>query len=318
MHNSIKLKTLCPECRNGSIVFEGQRCTCWACGVSFPVSDGRPVLIRHSNQVFPPESYVNGSRRGETSSKWTKYCPARSVNLSRTEKLCEFVNIVKNHDAAFVLIIGAGRQQTTLDQIFSRAPNVILVYSDIDADAPVDCICDGHDIPFDANTFQGVIATAVLEHVLYPERVVSEIHRVLAPGGIVYSEIPFMQQVHEGAYDFKRYTLSGHRHLFRSFRELSSGVVAGPGTALVWAIENIILCFAVGSLSRNILKAGTRFIFSWIKYFDYIFKNHPQAIDGASCTYFLGQKESGYGVSDISIIREYNGAQRHHRGGNGP
>ena len=317
MNNSIKSKTLCPDCRNGSIVFEDRRCTCRACGVSFPVSDGRPVLIRHSNQVFPLESFVNGYRKGETSSKWSKYLPARSVNLSCVDKLCEFVNIVKNHDAAFVLVIGAGKQQTMIGPIFSHATNVILVYSDIDADALVDCICDGHDIPFYDNTFQGVIATAVLEHVLYPDRVVSEIHRVLAPDGIVYSEIPFMQQVHEGAYDFRRFTLSGHRHLFRSFREISSGVVAGSGTALVWAIENFILCFATGSLSRNLLKAGTRFVFSWIKYFDYIFINHPQAIDGASCTYFLGKKEYGYAASDISIIGKYDGAQRHHPVDNG-
>jgi hypothetical protein len=31
-----------------------------------------------------------------------------------------------------------------------------------------------------------------------------------------------MQQVHEGAYDFTRYTLSGHRRLFNGFTETSS------------------------------------------------------------------------------------------------
>ncbi len=53
---------------------------------------------------------------------------------------------------------------------------------------------------------------------LEPERVVSEIARVLKPAGMVYSEIPFMQQVHEGAYDFTRFTDSGQRWLFRQFK----------------------------------------------------------------------------------------------------
>jgi hypothetical protein len=51
-------------------------------------------------------------------------------------------------------------------------------------------------------------------------RVASEIHRLLKSGGFVYSEIPFMQQVHEGAYDFTRYTLVGHRALFRALDDL--------------------------------------------------------------------------------------------------
>ena len=37
--------------------------------------------------------------------------------------------------------------------------------------------------------------------------------------GIVYAETPFMQQVHEGAYDFTRYTVLGHRYLFKKFKQ---------------------------------------------------------------------------------------------------
>ena len=56
-----------------------------------------------------------------------------------------------------------------------------------------------------------VIIQAVLEHVMYPNKVVSEIYRVLKNDGLIYSETPFMQQVHEGPYDFSRFTESGHR-----------------------------------------------------------------------------------------------------------
>ncbi len=57
----------------------------------------------------------------------------------------------------------------------------------------------------------------------------AEIHRVLRPGGIVYADTPFLQQVHEGAYDFTRFTDSGHRFLFRRFERIDSGSVAGCG-----------------------------------------------------------------------------------------
>ena len=107
---------------------------------------------------------------------------------------------------------------------------------DIDKQADVDIFCDAHELSFKDEVFDGVISTAVLEHVLYPDKVIHEIHRVLKKDGFIYSEIPFLQSVHEGAYDFMRYTLSGHRRLLEYFKEIEVGMVAGPGTALVWSL----------------------------------------------------------------------------------
>lgn len=42
-----------------------------------------------------------------------------------------------------------------------------------------------------------------------PWVVAEEITRVLKEGDFVYSEVPFLQAVHEGAYDFTRFTLGG-------------------------------------------------------------------------------------------------------------
>jgi SAM-dependent methyltransferase len=81
-------------------------------------------------------------------------------------------------------------------------------------------------------SFDAVVAQAVLEHVADPARAVAEMHRVLVAGGLVYAEIPFMQQVHEGAYDFRRYTHVGLRRLFRDFDEVAAGPVCGPAMAL--------------------------------------------------------------------------------------
>lgn len=171
-----------------------------------------------------------------------------------------------------------------------------------------DMVCDGHDLLFVDAAFDAVVTTAVLEHVLYPERVAAEIMRVLKVGGLLYSELPFMQQVHEGAYDFTRYTLSGHRRLFNGIDEIESGMVAGPGTALVWAVENFALAFVVRPATRKVTKLVIRLFFAWIKYFDRLLVNKPAAMDGASCTYLLGRKMNGR-VSDADIIARYVGAK---------
>ena len=209
---------------------------------------------------------------------------------------------------ATVLVVGGGHQRQWLDSQLGTGGAIQVLYSDIDVDADVDVFCDGHDLPFVDGIFDAVIATAVLEHVLYPERVAAEISRVLKIGGLLYSEVPFMQQVHEGAYDFTRYTLSGHRRLFNHFSEIESGMVAGPATALVWAIENFALAFVVRSMQRRATKALVRFSFGWLRYFDHLLVNRPEAMDGASCTFFFGLKIEGR-VPDKDIVAHYVGAK---------
>ena len=59
---------------------------------------------------------------------------------------------------------------------------------DVYATQSVDVICDAHYIPYGNGVFDGVWIQAVLEHVLEPSKVVSEIHRVLKDGGVVYAD----------------------------------------------------------------------------------------------------------------------------------
>jgi SAM-dependent methyltransferase len=182
---------------------------------------------------------------------------------------------------------------------------------DVDLGADVDAFCDAHALPFPNASFDAVLTTAVLEHVADPNLAVSEIHRVLRSDGFVYSELPFMQQVHEGAYDFTRYTHSGHRRLFRHFDEIDSGIVAGPATALLWAVEHFCLAVAGGRSRRRIaVKLAVRGLLFWLKHLDRVLARRAAAYDGASCTYFLGRPRSGEPVSDTAIVSGYRGAQR--------
>jgi hypothetical protein len=132
---------------------------------------------------------------------------------------------------------------------------------------------------------------------------------VLKPDGIVYSEVPFMQQVHEGAYDFTRFTQLGHRRLYRHFDELRSGAAGGPGMALAWSIRYFAMSFAG---RRQILRAAighaVTLLFAWLKYFDDVLAPLPGGLDAAPGTYFLGRRRSGDPVPDAEIVAGYAGA----------
>lgn len=100
-----------------------------------------------------------------------------------------------------MLVIESGEKGSGTSELFD-CDDINLTGIDIYISESVDLVCDGHYLPFVSSNFDGVWIQAVLEHVVEPSIVVAEIHRVLKDEGLVYAETPFMQQVHEGGYDY--------------------------------------------------------------------------------------------------------------------
>lgn len=61
-------------------------------------------------------------------------------------------------------------------------------------------------LPFADNAFDTVLLSDVLEHVPVPELLWREIARVLAPGGHLLMNVPFLYDIHEAPHDYGRYT----------------------------------------------------------------------------------------------------------------
>jgi SAM-dependent methyltransferase len=201
-----------------------------------------------------------------------------------------------------LLVVGGGAIGSGIDALYSD-PGLDIVAFDIYGTPAVQLIADGHQIPLRSGSVDAVVVQAVLEHVLEPAVVVSEIHRVLKKDGIVYAETPFMQPVHAGPYDFTRFTESGHRYLFKRFDRIDSGVVLGPGASLLWNLE-----YAARGLFRSraigkVVKAA----FFWLQYLDR-FVPEGHSIDTASGVYFLGRK-SDHEIPPHGMVEYYRGAE---------
>jgi len=186
-------------------------------------------------------------------------------------------------------------------------PGLELLQTDVAPGPHTALICDGHDLPFADGSFDAVVAQAVLEHVLDPWRCVEQIHRVLKSGGLVYAETPFMQQVHEGRFDFTRFTHLGHRRLFRRFEELDSGAVGGPGMALAWSWRYFLWSFARGRLAGSLLTTLASCTSFFLKAFDGWLIDRPRALDAAAGVYFLGRRSEST-LSDRDLVASYRGA----------
>jgi SAM-dependent methyltransferase len=73
--------------------------------------------------------------------------------------------------------------------------------------------CRLEAIPVEANKYDLVLLSQVLEHIPEPRQVLRELYRVLRPGGSLWLTAPLYYREHEQPYDFYRYTRFGLQHL---------------------------------------------------------------------------------------------------------
>ena len=273
----------CPKC--GQAPLDPPDCV--ACRTRFPVVRGQPVLIDFEDSIFSPDEYREdrlpqpqaGSRVGRMLGRLTY-----GENNVAPATVARFCDLLQGRERRRVLVVGGGTVGSGAQSLYENR-ELEVIGTDIYPSEHTRLVCDGHKLPFCDGSFDGVFIQAVLEHVLEPHRVVAEIHRVLAPDGIVLAETPFLQQVHLGAYDFTRFTFSGHRWLFRRFAEIDAGLVAGPGMVLLWSIAHFSKSLGLGPRLAAILTLP----FFWLRLLDRFARPH-RALDGASGVYFLGRK----------------------------
>lgn len=81
---------------------------------------------------------------------------------------------------------------------------------------PVDVFYDGRNIPFANQSFDSFFSSQVFEHVFDLPHSLSELHRVLKPGGKGLILVPFVWDEHEVPFDFARYSQFGIKHLLQN------------------------------------------------------------------------------------------------------
>jgi len=268
---------------------------------------GAPVLVDFSQSILSKEQV--GSQADSPVQRRVTHGIERGIKrILSPEKKSTRLNIDRLIAAlpqgreALVLVIGGGTIGQGMGALYTH-PNLRIAAFDIYYSNNVQFIADAHSIPLRDGSVDAVVIQAVLEHVLDPQQVVDEIWRVLAPDGLVYAETPFLQHVHEGCYDFTRFTESGHRYLFRRFSLLDSGTSGGPGTQLTWSIDY----FARAVFRSRRMGKLFKLAFSWLWLFDAIIPA-PYASDAASGVYFLGRR-STRSISPRDMVAFYRGAQ---------
>lgn len=287
-------------------VSDSLRCS-EACRCEYKIVNGFPLVVDFENSIFRREHFsaLTSAVKRRSYAGFTMFLKSVvATSHSVTNDNIQYLrNLLDQSSGPYnILVVGGGTIGHGMKELYSLQQYKVVSF-DIYASPESHFVADAHDIPLPNNCFDAVIIQAVLEHVIEPSVVVEEIYRVLKPSGLVYSETPFMQHVHEGAYDFTRFTELGHRYLFKKFQHIRAGALSGAGTQLQWSLE-----YFFRSLFRS-RKLGklVKLCFFWLQYLDRLIPL-PYNVDAASGVFFLGRK-STLELSKADIIALYQGAQ---------
>ena len=218
------------------------------------------------------------------------YNHASARNLERFGEL----TAAMRQPAAILNVGGGGRG---LPSAITRAagPGGV-VNLDIARHPTVTCQADALRLPFASGSFDGILSTAVLEHLPTPQTAIDEMGRVARSGAVLYTEVPFLQGYHASPDDYHRFTSSGLRHAFRAHHDVEVGVCAGPSSALTWILRGYLKGVLSGFTRHRRLELAADFIAAWltvpVKFLDRLVAERPAAEDFASAFYVLARAGS--------------------------
>jgi SAM-dependent methyltransferase len=82
----------------------------------------------------------------------------------------------------------------------------------------VDEIQNIHNINMPNESVGWCISCDTFEHVEYPQQAISELHRILMPGGFLILTSVMLYPIHAAPYDYWRFTPDGFRSLLKQFK----------------------------------------------------------------------------------------------------
>jgi SAM-dependent methyltransferase len=111
----------------------------------------------------------------------------------------------------------------------------------------------GYPWPIPDGLVDLVLCTEVLEHVLEPGRLLSEVQRCLRPGGRLLMTVPFAARWHFVPYDYWRFTPSSMAHLLRQAEFVDVKIYSRGNPLTVMAQKVLALIAPLGAMRLPLL-----------------------------------------------------------------
>ncbi|MDR2579676.1 MAG: class I SAM-dependent methyltransferase [Fibromonadaceae bacterium] len=138
----------------------------------------------------------------------------KNKSISRW-RLAEEMKLFASSVPSGALVLDAGSGSAPYRELFAHAKYESADFCKVDKRyEPSTYICDLANIPAESERYDFVILSQVMEHLSEPQKVLTELHRILKKGGIIFASAPLFWEEHEQPYDFFRYTQFAWKKLF--------------------------------------------------------------------------------------------------------
>ena len=148
----------------------------------------------------------------------------------------------------------------------------------------VDVASNAARLPFPSGSVDSIACPALLEHVEDPARVVTEMFRVLKPGGETQVVVPFCHPYHAYPADYSRFSREHLEYMFSGFTNVEIGIRTGPTVTMLtfftYYLKLILPVHGGSPLRRGInrlIVGGIGWIIFPLKYLDAWLNRLPDA-----------------------------------------
>jgi uncharacterized protein YbaR (Trm112 family)/SAM-dependent methyltransferase len=309
MRKRLKDLLACPTCRAPLTEAEGERLACLRCGANFEQRDGVPVLLDEESRREilrfyggrPEQEVEDRRRKAGKKAGWLDHLlthpPSRKVGDKTVPNLQKLWRLVKQREPD-PLVLTVGKLKVNINRASSQddpdvqALEAASVRLDIKPGPGVDVVGDGHKLPYLDNSFDAAIGLTTLKHLRNPYTFVSELYRVVKPGGLVYAQCVLYDPYHRHPGDYVHFTTSGIVNLFSQFEPVETGVNTGPSYTVFKMLPYYVGCLLGGKSPTRYKMAlyGSMWLLSPIRYLDHFLLDSPWKDYVAFSNYFLGRK----------------------------
>jgi SAM-dependent methyltransferase len=204
--------------------------------------------------------------------------------LSPTFSLHSWKQVVPDPSNHLVIDLGAGTNRlhpNIINVDFVKFPNIDIVASFADS------------LPIQSECIDAVVSISVFEHLEKPAFVVSEVKRILKPGGLFYLATPFQYPFHAAPDDFQRWTLPGLRVLLGDhFKVIAWGGRGGPMGVIILSVSHCLaqICSFGSHQLYSIVNFASMGLLGPLKLLDLIFARLPFNTTLCPGLYVVAQK----------------------------
>jgi SAM-dependent methyltransferase len=267
---------------------------CEVCGAIYRSEGGIPILLAAGEQAPELSDDWNPSLLGALPE------PLKGIAKRYGPHLRPLLTYKSRHASTeidrFLAGLGMGSVVANVGSGVTSYGDTV-VNLDIGPFPGVDVVGVAERLPIADASCDGAILMAVLEHVADAERTLLEVRRILAPGGKVFVDVPFIQGFHASPRDYRRYTEPGLRAEVErlGFDVEASGVAVGPASAAAWIAAEFLALLLSGRSggAYRLLRPLTGWLAMPIKFADGWLDRHPMAYTIASAVWVRARRADG-------------------------